>query len=206
VRGVTFNGLQLLSAPGRVMTPRPASEQLVQAAALVGARTARIADVGTGSGAIAIAIATVCPRAQIWATDTSPCAVALALENVRRHRLEDRVVVRRGDLLDPVPGSLDVIVANLPYLAASTASDHPDLEREPFPAVFAPGDGLEVYRRLLDTASARLVEDGFVLLQLHRRIVGASRTELPVLRAALDRPRLIRSAPRAAREIARLAA
>jgi release factor glutamine methyltransferase len=169
------------------MTPRPASEQLVAAAAAqAGARWARIADVGTGSGAIAIANATIFPNPEVWATDASRCAVALARANVRRHHLQGRVVVRRGDLLDSVPGLLDVIVANLPYLAASTAADHPDLEREPFPAVFAAGDGLEPYRRLLDRAPARLAADGVLILQLYRRVVVASAAELPALRAALD--------------------
>jgi release factor glutamine methyltransferase len=198
---VSFNGLRLLSAPGQVMTPRPATEQLVAAAAaLVGARRARIADVGTGSGAIAIAIATMCSRADVWATDASRCAVALARANVRRHHLQGRVVVRRGDLLDSVPGLLDVIVANLPYLAASTAADHPELEREPFPAVFAAGDGLEPHRRLLDRAPARLAAGGALILQLHRRVVVASAAELPVLRAALDRSAVARSTSRAALE------
>jgi release factor glutamine methyltransferase len=183
------------------MTPRPASEQLVAAAAArVGARRARIADVGTGSGAIAIAIATVCPRAEVWATDASRCAVVLARENVRRHRLERRVVVRRGDLLGPVPGLLDLIVANLPYVAASSAADHPELEREPFAAVFAAGDGLEPYRRLVDMAPSRLAEGGVVLLQLHRRVVVAGRAELPALRAALDTPALTGSKSQAALE------
>jgi release factor glutamine methyltransferase len=184
---VSFNGLRLLSAPGRIMTPRRTSERLVAAAeAHVGAGQARVADVGTGSGAIAIAIATVCPRAEVWATDASRCAVALARENVRRHRLEGRVVVRWGDLLGPAPGLLAVIVANLPYVAASTAADHPELEDEPFAAVFASGDGLEPYRRLVDSAPGRLADDGVLLLQLHRRIVVAGRAELMALRVALD--------------------
>jgi release factor glutamine methyltransferase len=205
---VSFNGLRLLSAPGRVMTPRPASEQLVAAAAArVGARRVRIADVGTGSGAIAIAIATICPRAEIWATDASRCAVALARENVRRHRLEARVVVRRGDLLGPVPGLLDLIVANLPYIAASSGADHPELEREPFAAVFAAGDGLEPYRRLVDAAPGRLAEDGVLLLQLHRRVLTAGRAELPALRAALDTPTLTAStSPAGLEEITGVAA
>jgi HemK-like putative methylase len=190
------------------MTPRPASEQLVAAAVeRVGARPARIADVGTGSGAIAIAIATACPRAEIWATDASRSAVALARENVRRHRLQGRVVVRRGDLLGSVPGLLDLIVANLPYLADSSVADFPELEREPLSAVFAAGDGLDLYRRLVDAASARLAEDGVVLLQLHRRVVVASSNELPALRAALDSPTFVRSSGRAAvKEISRIAA
>ena len=196
---VSFNGLRLLTAPGRVMTPRPASEQLVAAvAARVGGRRARIADVGTGSGAIAIAIATVCSRAEVWATDVNRYAVALARENVRRHQLEGRVAVRRGDLLGPTAGLFDLIVANLPYLAASTAADHPELEREPFGAVFAGGNGLEPYRRLVDTAPARLAEDGVLLLQLHRRVLVASGNELPMLRATLEAPALRASTTRAA--------
>jgi release factor glutamine methyltransferase len=204
---VSFDGVPLLTAPGRVMTPQPTSESLVEAVtSRVGDRRARIADVGTGSGAIGIAIATVCPQAEVWATDMSRCAVALARANVRRHRLEDRVVVRHGDLLDPVPGPLDVIVANLPYLPASKAADHPELKHEPFAAVFVGGDGLDPYRRLVDVASTRLAEDGVLLLQLRRRVVEASRAELPTLRAALDLPALSAASHVALDEITALAA
>lgn len=184
---VTFNGLTLATAPGRVMTPRAASEQLVAAAcARLAGRPARLADVGTGSGAIAVAIANVCPNVEVWATDISRAAVALARANVRRHGLEARVFVRYGDLLTPVPGRVDLIVANLPYLAASTAARHPDLASEPTAAVFAAGDGLEPYRRLVDAAARRLTEGGGLLLQLDRRVVEASRSELPALRTALS--------------------
>jgi release factor glutamine methyltransferase len=183
---VTFNGMALATAPGRVMTPRAASEQLVAAArARLAGRPARVADVGTGSGAIAVAIANVCPNVEVWATDISRSAVALARANVRRHGLEARVFVRHGDLLTPVPGPVDLIVANLPYLAASTAARHPDLATEPTAAVFAAGDGLEPYRRLVDAAAIRLADGGALLLQLNRRVVEASRSELPALRAAL---------------------
>ena len=183
---VTFNGLALATAPGRVMTPRAASEQLVAAAcARLAGRPSRVADVGTGSGAIAVAIANVCPNVEVWATDISRSAVALARANVRRHGLEAHVFVRHGDLLTPLPGPVDLIVANLPYLAASTAARHPDLASEPTAAVFAAGDGLEPYRRLVDAAASRLTEGGGMLLQLDRRVVAASRGELPMLRAAL---------------------
>ncbi|MGH3021901.1 MAG: methyltransferase, partial [Gaiellaceae bacterium] len=85
---VTFNGLSLLSAPGSVMTPRPASEQLVAAAVeVIGSRPARVVDVGTGTGAIAVAIAEATPNARVYATDTSRHAVELAHANVRRHGL-----------------------------------------------------------------------------------------------------------------------
>jgi len=96
-----------------------------------------------------------------------------------------KTAVRQGDLLTPVPGPLDLIVANLPYLAASTAAQHPDLLSEPATAVFAAGDGLEPYRRLVDAAAIQLVDGGSLLLQLNRRVVEASRSELPALRAAL---------------------
>ena len=184
---MTFSGLALLSAPGRVMTPRQASERLVAAAvALVGDRRTRVADVGTGSGAIAVAIASACPRAEVWATDTSFPALALARANVHRNGLDARAFVRHGDLLDPVPGLLDLVVANLPYIPASTEADHPDLQAEPFAAVFAPGDGLDPYRRLIDSATTRLAADGVLLLQLDGRLVAATRGELPALRAFLD--------------------
>ena len=183
----TFCGLPLLAAPGRVMTPRPATERLVAAAlARIGGRPLRVVDVGTGSGAIAIAIAAGAPGAEVWATDTSEAAVALARANVRRHGLAGRVAVRRGDLLDGVPGPVDLVVANLPYLPAGEAGSHPGLAGEPHAAVFAAGDGLEPYRRLLAQSAGRLTEDGAVVLQLHRRVLEASRAGLPALRVELE--------------------
>lgn len=183
---VTFNGLVLTAAPGLVMTPRAASERLVaESCARIGSRAARIADVGTGSGAIAIAIATRCPNALVWATDNDRRAVALARTNVQRHRLDDRVFVRSGDLLAPVAVPVDLIVANLPYLAAASVGDHAELRKEPFTAVFASGDGLDPYRRLVDDAASWLADDGTLLLQLDRRIVIAGRADLPALRTAL---------------------
>jgi HemK-like putative methylase len=185
---ITFCGLSLCTAPGRVMAPRPASEQLVAAARrIVGDRPARVVDVGTGSGALAIAIASAAPNALVWGTDTSPDAVAVALENVRRHGLRGRIDVRHGDLLEPVPGgAIDLVVANLPYLPAAEAPLHPELAAEPADAVFAPGDGLGPYRRLLAACARRLSADGAVAIQLRRRALTASRAELPRLHAELE--------------------
>jgi HemK-like putative methylase len=169
------------------MTPRSASEQLVAEARrrLVG-RHARVADVGTGSGAIAVAIARDCPHVEVWATDTSRFAVLLARANVCRHGLEERVFVRHCDLLDEVPAPVDLIVANLPYVPASAAAEHPELLTEPVKSVFAPGDGLGPYRRLVEAASTWLAAEGELLLQLDRRVLAATHADLPRLRSALD--------------------
>lgn len=184
---VIFNELALWRADGRVMTPRPTSEGLVaEAARRVRGGRRRVADVGTGSGAIAIAIASTCPEAEVWATDNDGAAVLLARTNVARYGLGRRVFVRHGDLLEPVPKQLDVIVANLPYLPEAAAADYPDLRGEPAGAVFAAGDGLDPYRRLVDAAGRWLARDGTLLLQLDGRVLLAGRGELPTLREAID--------------------
>ena len=184
---VRFNGLALATHAGRVMTPRRATEQLVTAALeRIGSEPARVADVGTGSGAIAVAIARAAPNGEIFATDTSRCAVALARANVRRHGLSERVMVCHGDLLAPVPGEVDLVVANLPYLPAADAHCYPDLDGEPPTAVFAPGDGLEPYRRLLAACEARLGDEAAVVIQLHRQVLVGTGAELPLLRSRLE--------------------
>jgi release factor glutamine methyltransferase len=171
------------------MTPRRASEQLIAASLdRVGSSPARVVDVGTGTGAIAVAIATAAPKVHVFATDTSRCAVALARANARRHGVDDRVIVRHGDLLDPVPGRIDLVVANLPYVPAADAGRYPDLAEEPAAAVFAPGDGLEPYRRLLAACDERLEKEAWIILQLHRRVLSATAAELPTLRGRLEHP------------------
>lgn len=169
------------------MTPRPTSERLVaEALDRLRAGPARVVDVGTGSGAIAVAIAAAAPDAHVFATDTSRCAVALARANVRLHGLSDRVMVCHGNLLDPVPGPIDLVVANLPYLPIGDAGRYPDLAGEPEAAVFAPGDGLGPYRSLLAACSERLRDDDVVAIQLHRRVLVATGGELPDLHERLE--------------------
>jgi release factor glutamine methyltransferase len=182
---VRFCGLDLATRPGRVMTPRPASEALVSAALEhLGGAPAVVADVGTGSGAVAIGIASGAPEVRVWATDTSTAAVGLARENVRRHGLGDRVHVLRGDLLDPIPGTVDLVVANLPYLPDDEPD--PELAGEPEAALYAPGDGLGPYRRLLDAAAARLSPSGALVVQFRRRVLLARRGELDALGRLLE--------------------
>jgi release factor glutamine methyltransferase len=175
-----------MATPGEVMTPRVTSERLVAEACARISGPARVADVGTGSGAIAIAIALARSEAQVWATDVDERAAALARVNVDRYGVQDRVFVRRGDLLEPVPAPLDLIVANLPYLHATTVATHPELRGEPFAAVFAAGDGLGTYRRLVAAATTKLAPAGTLLLQLHGRVVVAERAQLAALREALE--------------------
>jgi release factor glutamine methyltransferase len=183
---VTFHGLDLIAAAGQVMTPRPASERLVDAAVVItGDRPARIADVGTGSGAMAVALAAALPWAEVFATDTSAEAVLLARANVTRLRLAERVTVLHGNLLDPVPGALDLVVANLPYLPLAEASGHPELAGEPAQAVFALGDGLDAYRALVAASRKRLTPAGALVIQLRRRVLAARRDQLDALAATL---------------------
>lgn len=183
---VCFHGLDLITAPGRVMTPRPVSERLVDAAvAIIGDVPARVVDVGTGSGAIAVALAAALPQAEVFGTDTSADAVLLARANVARLGLGDRVTILHGDLLDPVPGAVDLIVANLPYLPLAEAHRHPDLAGEPREAVFAPGDGLDPYRALVAAGRERLTADGGLVIQLRRRVLAARRDQLGRLAMAL---------------------
>jgi release factor glutamine methyltransferase len=177
---IDFAGIDLLTEPGLVMTPRSASLALVECALEHVGRDPRVVvDVGTGSGAIAVAIARSAPQATVWATDVCAAAVGLAQRNAARNGVDVRV--RRGDLLDPVSGHIDVVVANLPYLPYAERVLHPDLDGEPRDAVYAPGDGLGGYRRLLAACAARLSPGGLVALQLRGELLAAPAGELELL-------------------------
>jgi release factor glutamine methyltransferase len=182
----TFCDLPLQTAPGRVFTPRPTTEALVDAALeRIDGVPMRIADVGTGSGAIAVALATQKPNVEIWATDTSADAVALAQANAERLGVADRVHVLQGDLLEPLTAPVDLIVANLPYLPKS--EHDPRYDDEPEEAVYAPGDGLGPYRRLLDACrDGKLETGGTVLLQYQGKPYAADCWQLEDLRAELE--------------------
>ena len=186
MRHVLFAGTELRTLPGLVMTPRPATEAVVETAlARIGDEPARVADVGTGSGAIAIAIARD-SDAEVWATDICAWSVVLARLNAADAGVDERVHVLEGDLLAPVPRDLDLVVANLPYLPYADRALYPDLVREPPAAVFAEGDGLDPYRRLLTQAEPRLRANGSVIFQLHREVYVAERGHLGAMRARLD--------------------
>jgi release factor glutamine methyltransferase len=182
----TFYDLPLETAPGRVFTPRPTTERLVDAALeRIDGVPMRIADVGTGSGAVAVALAVNKPNVEVWATDTNEDAVELAQANAEKLGVADRVHVIRGNLLDPLPAPVDLIVANLPYLPESEHDSRYD--DEPEDAVYAPGDGLDIYRRLLDACrDGKLKTGGSVLLQYDGKAYEADCWQLEDLRARLE--------------------
>lgn len=145
-----FFGLHLWVDP-RVLIPRPESELLVSAALAGG--DGLIAEVGTGSGAIAVALAVANPRLRVIATDISSDALMVARINAQTHDVLERIDFRHGDLLGPVGESVAAVVANLPYLtdAALTpeATMGTGLEFEPRLALAGGADGLSAIRRLL---------------------------------------------------------
>jgi release factor glutamine methyltransferase len=139
-----------LEVDGRVLIPRPETEHVVEAALDLPAG-ARVVDVGTGSGAIALALADERPDLRVVATDISPDALAVARANAARLGLA--VEFLEGDLLDPVTGPLDAVVSNPPYVAQGTRLA-PELTRyEPDVALYAGDDGVDVYRRLAPAAA-----------------------------------------------------
>lgn len=160
-----------------VLIPRPETELLVEQAVAQAQDLRRIrphlppriADVGTGSGAIAVALAHTLPWAQIVATDLSAAALAVASDNAARNRVDSRIRFLAGDLLDPVGGQpLDLIVSNPPYVAESERAglDVEVRDYEPAQALFAGHDGLAIYRRLIPAAAHVLVAGGVLLLEI----------------------------------------
>jgi release factor glutamine methyltransferase len=210
-----FFGLELEVTPA-VLIPRPETELLVEAAValardrLGGGTNVMIADVGTGSGAVAVAIARTLPEARVYATDISAAALSVAQRNAARHGVGNRVRFFGGDLLEPLPEAVDVLVANLPYV---TTADWRDLapevrDFEPRQALAGGEDGLDIIRRLLVQAPSHLRPGGAVALEigagqaeavqaLARRVFPTSRSELRRDLAGRDRVFLIDTAKNA---------
>jgi release factor glutamine methyltransferase len=164
-----------------VLVPNPDTEVLVQRAVAIAResdRPLRAADVGTGSGCIAIALAHYAPNVEVWASDVSADALEVAARNVARHRLEQRVHLKRGDLLDPLPHDLDLVCANLPYVDAG-ASLPEEVRAQPASALYAEDGGAALVVRLLRAAPNRLAAAGRVLAEIDPAIlepvIGAAR-------------------------------
>jgi len=165
-----FFGLPFGVTPD-VLIPRPETEHLVERAVELasGLTGVRILDVGTGSGAIAVALAHELPQAQITALDISAAALGIARGNAERNGVAGRIDFKLSDLLGAVEGErFAMIVSNLPYVPEG---DRGSLavevrEHEPVLALFAGEDGLDVYRRLIPAAFAALEDGGFLLMEI----------------------------------------
>lgn len=134
---------------------------------------ARIVDVGTGSGCIALALAQELPNAEVHATDISPAALEIARANAARHQLEKRIRFHQADLLEGLSGSFEIIVSNPPYVGESE-EDTVQLEVrkfEPRTAVFAGPTGTEVIERLIPQAHAALHLGGWLIMEISGTIV-----------------------------------
>ncbi|MEN6357640.1 MAG: peptide chain release factor N(5)-glutamine methyltransferase [Armatimonadota bacterium] len=169
-----FYGLEIEVSPG-VLIPRPETETLVDFSVSHFRSSAfarlNIADIGTGSGAIAIAIAANIPGAILYATEISSDALKVARRNIENHQLSDRVILIEGDLVEPLKSlgvQFDAIVSNPPYIPSA------DIETlEPEVAVYEPraaldggSDGLDAYRDLLPNSLGLLKENGFIAVEV----------------------------------------
>lgn len=163
-----FYGLPLHVTPD-VLIPRPETEHLVEAALDRVAKNAplRIADVGTGSGAIAIALAQALPGAIITALDSSLLALKVAQKNAERHKVENRIRFLESDLLDAVAAeTFEAIVSNPPYVPDDEVLEEQVRSYEPHAALYAGPSGLEVYRRLIPQAWQALEPRGWLLMEI----------------------------------------
>jgi release factor glutamine methyltransferase len=160
-----------------VLIPRPETEHLVEAVLLWATqfhdeRTLQIADIGTGSGAIVVALATHLAGAKFFATDISEAALTIARENAHAHECEQRIHFAHGDLLSGLALDedfrFDAIVSNPPYVPTGDAATmQPEVVgHEPHTALFAGDDGLEIYRRLIPAARAALSPCGLLALEI----------------------------------------
>ncbi len=172
-----FWGLDLIVSPD-VLIPRPETEHVVETALqLVRADAGRYAkagpkviDVGTGSGAIALALATELPAAEIYAVELSPEALEVAKANAARLQLDGRVRFLVSDVMDGVPrdGSFDFVLSNPPYVGFHEADKVQDVVKkfEPKMAVFAGECGLDVIRRLIPQAYDALRPGGYLVFEI----------------------------------------
>ncbi len=167
-----FMGLDFEVTPA-VLVPNPDTEVLVQRAVAIAReaeRPLRVADVGTGSGCIAISIAHYTSNTVVWASDISDAALEVAARNVAKHHAGDRVHLEHGDLMQPLAGTFDLICANLPYVAAGSR-EAPEVVAQPPGALYAENGGAALVTRLLDEAPSRLNPDGRVLAELDPAIL-----------------------------------
>jgi len=186
-----FYGIDLFVDP-RVLIPRPETEVLVEAAIEFGRswvalnqRRMLAADIGTGSGAIAIALAAHITEALIYAVDISIAALDVATMNVNRHSLAGRIIVEQGDLLEKINQKMDLIVANLPYIKhRELAGLQPEVYlHEPLTALDGGDGGTTVIEALLAQAAGKMAAGGALFLEIgagqDERLITIVRDVLP---------------------------
>ncbi len=182
-----------------VLIPRPETEGVVgEALAIIErlGRAAKVWDVCTGSGCVAVAIASQSPEAAVLATDICEAALAVAAENARAHAVGDRVRVARADLFTPLPAEgadlapFDVVTANPPYVAEGDVVGE-SVKHEPRGALYAGADGLDVIRRLVPMAAGVLARGGGLVMEFGRGQADAVR-ELIVATGAFTEPEIRR--------------
>ncbi len=173
-----FFGLDIL-VDKRVLVPRQETECLVEQVIAIATKhyagSVTIADVGTGSGAIAVALATALPASRVYATDASAAALDVARENVRRHALERLVSLLHGDLIAPLPSRVDIMVANLPYIPVGEWEGlQPEIRLyEPRDAVLGGVQGLDCVMRLLEQVQVMKERPAWIALELGEGQAGA---------------------------------
>ena len=161
-----FFGLQFEVTPD-VLIPRPETEHLVEAALERISPEARIVDVGTGSGAIAIALAHALPRSLVTAVDLYPATLEVARRNAQRHGVAERVTFLQSDLLAKAGSAeFDVVVSNPPYIADAEVLEPQVADYEPRSALYAGSTGLEIYERLIPQARRVLKPQGWLLMEI----------------------------------------
>ncbi len=167
-----FFGLSFRVTPD-VLIPRPETEHLVEALLERVPRDAavQLADVGTGSGAIAVALAHALPRSELVALDISQAALAVARQNADRHGVSQRIRFLHSDLLtglstDPARKSFDAVLSNPPYVAEGEVLEPQVRDYEPRSALFAGPTGLEVYERLIPQAKGILKPGGWLMMEI----------------------------------------
>lgn len=166
-----FWGLQFAVSPA-VLIPRPETEHLVSAAlekaGELNLDQVRIIDVGTGSGCVALALASELPEAEIDAVDISATALEIAKTNAQRLDFAARVNFFESDLLASARGEYDLIVSNPPYVGRCEADkvQREVREHEPEVAVFGGEQGLDIYRRLIPQAWEKLKSGGWLLMEI----------------------------------------
>ena len=156
-----FYGIDLY-IDDNVLTPRVETEKMVEFAIKHVPQNGRLIDIGTGSGAIAIAIKTHRPDLEVWATEVNDEALAVAGRNIETLKLDITLV--KSDLFDNVSQAFDTVATNLPYLQ-NDADLMPEVQKEPAVALFGGDDGLDIYRRFLNELPKHLHPSGYLFTE-----------------------------------------